>query len=108
VDDTIAPDASCRDRYDDLPRVLDASHRRALLADELVEMLRDTVGPLAHVDVWDNEYRFGTSVMGPELLAALRADLDGDAISGFRPRADGDAIAITFTDIAVQAVRPSG
>jgi ubiquinone/menaquinone biosynthesis C-methylase UbiE len=111
VSDLVAPNPDVRVAFDQLHRLLDPSHARALLESELAELVRSTVGPLVYrqtpapftlsvdqilTDASDRD----------AFMSALRAELDGGAITGFDPvEHDGD-VRVVFTSATIQASRP--
>lgn len=104
VEDMTAPAPEVRDHFDALHRALDPSHARALLDEELADLLRVRVGPLAHGQHSFSTYTFGPGVPDP-VMDALRRELDGGESTGFRPVADGEAISVTFTNTVAHATR---
>lgn len=109
IDDMVAPSAEVRDALDDLHRLIDPSHRRLLLRDELVDELTRAVGPVVSVaeaaDLVLPLDLFLTEQSDTDAVeAALRAELDGTGpVTGLGPVLDGDALSATITGVVVVA-----
>ncbi len=113
VSDMVAPSASVKAAFDDLHRRLDPSHMGVLLADEMVEVLADEVGPICFAELSSPhrlplDYIFSQVSDRESVRAALAAELDGGRPSGFDPESDPDtgSISVSFTSATLQAVRP--
>jgi ubiquinone/menaquinone biosynthesis C-methylase UbiE len=110
VADLVAPSAQVRDAFDELHRLLDPSHVRALLQGELAELVRSAVGPLTSCEAED-PFTVALDLILTEatdrdgVLAALRAELSGGPPTGFMPVGDADHVQVSFTTTAVQARR---
>jgi ubiquinone/menaquinone biosynthesis C-methylase UbiE len=112
VSDLVAPDAEVRAAYDDLHRKLDPSHMGVLLADELVELLADEVGPIAFAELPDPhrlplDYIFSQVSDREAVRSALAAELDGGPPSGFEPALDPEtgSFSVSFATATVQGSR---
>jgi SAM-dependent methyltransferase len=107
VSDMIAPSAATRDTFDELHRRIDPSHVRALLEEELAELVRATVGPLTYgatssatlpIDLVLTDAADRDAAM-----AALDDELRGLQPTGFDPVREGDQVLVTFTGTVVHA-----
>lgn len=107
--DLVAPDATVRDRFDHVHRLLDPSHVRTFLELELAGLLGGvdalsyaaTAGFRLPIDVACTEQSDRA-----EVVALLTAELDGTgAPTGFDPVRDGDAITVDFVTCVVHGVR---
>jgi SAM-dependent methyltransferase len=109
VQDLIVPVPDARDRFDEVHRLIDPSHRRAYLEAELAALLPDgavlTYGATAEV-------RFPISIAYTEQSdveaaeAALRAELEGGPVTGLEPRDDDGALTVSFWASTVHATLP--
>jgi hypothetical protein len=112
VSDLTAPDAASRAAYDDLHRVIDPSHVRALLASELEELVHGMVGPIGGRETPD-PIRLPIALIltdvadRAEVFARLDAELEGGAPTGFQPVRDGDDVVVSFVSAVVRARRAS-
>jgi ubiquinone/menaquinone biosynthesis C-methylase UbiE len=107
LQDLIVPVPDARDRFDDLHRRLDPSHRRAFVERELVELLPAHV-ELTHAQT--SESRFPISIAYTEQSdvetaeAALQAELGGGAVTGLEPRDDDGTLTVSFWTSTVHAI----
>jgi ubiquinone/menaquinone biosynthesis C-methylase UbiE len=112
VSDMVSPGAALQDRFDELHRMLDPSHAKALGHDELRALIETTVGPVTRADT----SRATTPVAVDRLLnpssdreavvAALRSELAGGDATGFDPSVGDDgAVHATFRSLVVHATR---
>ena len=106
IADMVAPSADLRDRFDEVHRVIDPSHVRCLLADELVALVGDRIGPVSRADAPEPMQLpveiILTDAGDPDTVrAALQAELDGGPPTGLEPSlADGQVqITIHFTTV---------
>ncbi len=111
IQDILAPIPSERDRFDHLHRLVDPSHRRALLEPELVALFPGGIESLTHAE--SSAIRFPISVgftdqsQSDAVLALLRAEIAGDEDpTGFDPQEDDDgSVVVSFTSCVVHARR---
>jgi ubiquinone/menaquinone biosynthesis C-methylase UbiE len=109
LQDLVVPVPDARDRFDDLHRRLDPSHRRAHVESELVELLPAPVD-LTHAQT--NETRLPISIAYTEqsdvdaVEAALRAELAGGPVTGLEPRDDEGTLTVSFWTVTVHATLP--
>jgi SAM-dependent methyltransferase len=110
LQDLIVPVPDARDRFDGLHRLLDPSHRRAHLEAELVALLP------GHVELTyaaTTEARLPISIAYTEqsdvdaVEDALRAELDGGAVTGLEPQDEDGGVTVSFWMSSVQASLPS-
>jgi len=111
VSDLVAPTADGRVAFDQLHRLVDPSHARALLEPELAELLGSTVGPVIRRRASDpvrlavDQLLTGASDRHA-VMAVLRAELAGGEPTGFAPVMRDGQIWVSFTSAVVQAARP--
>lgn len=105
VQDIVSPNPSVRDRYDELHRLIDPSHRRAFLEPEIADLFGG-IGSLSHAETTTVEFpislAFTEQSASDEVLGELRAEVRGDAPpSGLDPEdRDGDLV-VTFVSCVV-------
>jgi SAM-dependent methyltransferase len=110
LQDLIVPVPEARERFDDVHRRLDPSHHRAHLEAELVELL-PSEAELTYAGT--TESRFPISIAYTEQSdvdaaeGALRAELEGGAVTGLEPVDDGGALTVSFWMSTVHATLPS-
>jgi SAM-dependent methyltransferase len=107
VSDMTAPTADVRDAFDDLHRRIDPSHVRALLEDELAELLL-AVGPLTYRDTTSTALPIDvilTDASDREGAMRLVHDDLGINATGFDPVREDDRVVVTFTGTVVHATR---
>ena len=110
VSDLVAPDADLRGPFDALHRLLDPSHARALLEPELAELLQSTVGPLCARQTPPSislplEQILTDAADRDAVWATLRAELAGGPPTGFAPVLHDGELLVSFTSVALQAMR---
>ena len=110
VSDLVAPDADVRDAFDDFQRLLDPSHARTFVPDELVDAVGAAVGTVDAVDAPGPfpipVHTIFSDVSDPaRVLAVLDAELAGGPVTGMAPVRDGDAILVAFRSVTVHATR---
>jgi ubiquinone/menaquinone biosynthesis C-methylase UbiE len=110
--DMVAPDAAMRDDFDELHRLLDPSHARALPAEELIELTDSLVGPITRADGARISTPFSVERLMNEgsaraaVLDALQRELDGGGATGFDPTLDEHGhVQGTFRSLVVHATR---
>ncbi len=110
VQDLIVPVADARDRFDDVHRRLDPSHRRGFLEAELVALLTNRA---ELTDASTAESRLPISIAYTEQSdadgaeAALRAELDGGPVTGLEPRDDDGTLTVSFWTTTLHAALPA-
>jgi len=110
VSDLVAPDADVRDAFDDFQRILDPSHARTFVADELADAVGAAVGSIDTVDA-PGPFSIPVHTIFSEVsdrdrvLAVLDAELAGGPATGMAPVRDGDAIMVAFCSATVRATR---
>ena len=109
VQDLIVPVPDARDRFDELHRRIDPSHRRAHVEAELVAMLPvDT--ELTYAATTESRlpikiaYTEQSDVAGAE--ADLRAELAGGSVTGLEPRDDDGELTVSFWTSTLHATLP--
>jgi SAM-dependent methyltransferase len=111
VQDLIVPLPDARDRFDEVHRLVDPSHRRAHLEAELVALLPEDA-ELTYAATSDARlpvaiaYTDQSDVEAAE--AALRAELDGGPVTGLEPQDDDGALTVTFWVSTIHATLPTG
>ena len=100
-----------RETFDGLHRRLDASRGHACLEAELVDLLPEghelTYGATASTRMPISiAYTEQSDVEGAE--AALRAELEGGAVTGLEPLDDDGALTVSFWVSTLQATLPTG
>ncbi len=106
ISDLVAPSADRRETFDEIHRLLDPSHVRALLYDELLDLFPE------HVNVTTND---PTTIRLPldivvtpitrraDLVAALNDEIEGGPQTGLEPANEDGTLVLSFTTGAVQA-----
>jgi ubiquinone/menaquinone biosynthesis C-methylase UbiE len=110
VSDLVAPAADVRDVFDDFQRILDPSHARTFVTDELADAIGAAVGTVDAVDAPGPfpipVHTIFSDVSDPDrVFAVLEAELGGGPVTGTHPVRDGDAILIEFCSATVRATR---
>jgi ubiquinone/menaquinone biosynthesis C-methylase UbiE len=108
LSDLIAPSAEIRDTFDHLHRLLDPSHLRAFLEDELSALLPErvkvtrssTTAVRMPIDVAVTDQSDREAV-----LAALRAELGGGPPTGFEPKDENGKLVVSFKNCVIHAIR---
>jgi ubiquinone/menaquinone biosynthesis C-methylase UbiE len=109
VQDLIVPIAEVRDRFDEIHRRLDPSHRRAHLERELVALVPEDA-ELSYAAT--SEARFPISIAYTEQSdveaaeAALRAELAGGEVTGLEPADEDGTLTVSFWTSTVHATMP--
>lgn len=110
IADMVSPGDATANRFDELHRLLDPSHARALGAAELRALVERDVGPIAAVQtlrldiVFDRGQASYTGDGRSEVIEALRAELAGAAPTGFEPRIDAEGrLCAAFSNMVVHA-----
>jgi ubiquinone/menaquinone biosynthesis C-methylase UbiE len=107
VSDMIVPDVGVRDAFDGLHRAIDPSHVRALVEEELAELLQEQVGPLSYGETTSISFPIDVILTSAADTAAVRAllerELEGGPPTGFAPTRQDDQIVVTFTSTVVHA-----
>jgi SAM-dependent methyltransferase len=109
VQDLIVPIPDARDRFDDVHRGLDPSHRRAHLEAELVALLPPAV-EVTYASTGDARYPVSiayteqSDVEGTE--RALRDELAGGAVTGLEPVDEDGTLTVAFWTSTVHATLP--
>jgi SAM-dependent methyltransferase len=109
VQDLIVPIPDARERFDEVHRRLDPSHRRAHLEAELVALVPEGA-ELTYAAT--SEARFPISIAYTEQSdvegaeAALRAELGGGDVTGLEPADDDGTLTVSFWMSTVHATMP--
>jgi SAM-dependent methyltransferase len=110
VNDLVAPAAEVRDVFDHVHRLLDPSHARAFLEDELPAALPPHLR-LTHGET--TSVRFPVTIAYNEqsdvaaVEAALRADLAGGPPTGLEPTEEEDGrLVVAFTSCTIEGTVP--
>jgi SAM-dependent methyltransferase len=108
ISDMIAPTAEVRDGFDELHRLMDPSHVRALLDTELAEIV-GAVGPVTYADKSSIDLPIDVILTDAADRDAVMSKVLGDVgrnATGFDPRREGDDVIVAFTAVVVHATRP--
>jgi SAM-dependent methyltransferase len=106
LQDLIVPIPVARDRFDEVHRRLDPSHRRAYVEAELVALLPAGAALDAAAT---SESRLPISIAYTEqsdvgaVESALRAELDGGTVTGLEPRDDDGVLTVSFWSSTIHA-----
>ena len=108
LSDLIAPSAALRPTFDRVHRLIDPSHVRTLLFDELCALLpgevvlarRAEFSPRMALEIALTEQSDRDAV-----LAALEGELAGGEPTGFSPSAEGGSLTVAFPSAVVHGVR---
>jgi ubiquinone/menaquinone biosynthesis C-methylase UbiE len=110
LNDLIAPAAETRDAFDDLHRLIDPSHVRALLESELPELFPGGVDALTYAET--GTFRFPIAISFTEqsdrdaVLQRLRADVGRESgATGMDPVDEDGEIVVSFATCTVHARR---
>ena len=111
LSDLVAPSVETRQAFDQLHQLIDPSHNRAMLAEELVALVpgegvdfatsAGNVGRLP-VDIAITEQSAHAAA-----LATLQAEVDGGPRTGFEPAAQDGSFVVSFPTYRVRGVRRS-
>jgi hypothetical protein len=112
VSDMVAPDPHVRQAFDDLHRLVDPSHVKALLPEEIADLLASEVGSIDRT-MQSGPFRIPidrllTEASNPESVRrALSNELDGGTISGFEPISEerSGPISVSFRSAVVYAAK---
>jgi SAM-dependent methyltransferase len=111
VQDLIVPVPDARDRFDEVHRLVDPSHRRAYVESELVALLPEGA-ELTYAATGDARFPIAIAYTDQSDVAAaeaaLRAELDGGPVTGLEPRDDDGDLTVTFWISTVHAILPAG
>ena len=111
LSDLVAPSAETRDEFDRVHRLIDPSHRRALLASELAALPPDglavTQGGITTTRL-PVDIAFTDQSERDAVLTTLRAEMSGDAATttGFDPAEENGSLVVVFPACTVTAARP--
>ena len=108
LSDLIAPSADVRDTFDHLHQLIDPSHVRAFLEEELGTLLPETLtltygeatAARLPIDIALTEQSESATV-----LATLRADLGGGEPTGFEPIEEDGKLVVSFRNCVVHGTR---
>jgi len=106
--DLLAPSSECREVFDALHRLIDPSHARALLAEELPDLLPSGLERTHHQPF---AIRMPLAVMitdqsdHEKVLAALTAEMNGGPVTGFEPALEDGALTVAFHNLVVHGTR---
>jgi ubiquinone/menaquinone biosynthesis C-methylase UbiE len=108
--DLIAPLAYARDQFDHIHRLLDPSHVRTFLGDELVELVPGGVDVLTYADTTTSRFpidvAFGDQSDSAAVLDLLHAKADGTAdATGFGPVVEDGKVVVSFISCVIHAER---
>jgi len=112
VSDMVVPNDGVRVAFDELHTAMDPSHARALLEQELAELMARVVGPLTHGTT--NTSVFPIDVMLTDVadrdavMARLQDELAGGAPTGFSPELHDDELRVAFTGTVIHAQTDPG
>jgi ubiquinone/menaquinone biosynthesis C-methylase UbiE len=106
-------DATTRERYDTVHRMLDPSHMHALTVEELTELIANAVGPIEHHATSESPPMRVDAILTDAsdhdaVWAAFDAELDGGPPSGLDPTRTDSAVQVIFrtatyhVDVATQ------
>jgi SAM-dependent methyltransferase len=109
--DLVAPNNTVRDRFDHVHRLLDPSHVRSFLEEELAGLLPGGIRALSYADTFSLRLPISVAITeqsdSEAVLRLLREDLDGvGGRTGFDPSEEGDEIVVDFTTCIVHGERP--
>lgn len=106
VQDLIVPVPDARERFDDVHRRLDPSHRRAHLEAELVELL-PSGAELTYAATTESRFPISIAYTGQSDVegaeAALRGELAGGPETGLEPHDDDGTLTVSFWMSTLQA-----
>jgi ubiquinone/menaquinone biosynthesis C-methylase UbiE len=107
--DLVPPDASVREPFDHLHRLLDPSHVRSFVAHEVAGLLPGGIDALTYADL--STFRLPVEVAitdqsdKDEVVRLLRAELEGGSRTGFEPSEEDGKIVVSFTTCVVHGQR---
>jgi ubiquinone/menaquinone biosynthesis C-methylase UbiE len=108
--DLIAPIPEARDQFDHIHRLLDPSHVRTFLGNELVDVVPGGVDGLAYADTTTSRFpidvAFSAQSESDAVLELLRAEADGTAdATGFGPVVEDGRVVVSFITCVLHAER---
>ncbi len=108
LSDLIAPSADERDGFDRLHQLIDPSHVRAFLEDELGNVLPGTL-TLTYGETTTARFPIDIALTEQSerdtVLAALRAELEGGEPTGFDPMEEDGTLVVSFRNCVVHGTR---
>ncbi len=107
LSDLIAPSADVRDAFDHLHQLIDPSHVRAFLEDELGNVLPETL-TLSYGETSTARLPIDIALTEQSerdtVLATLRAELGGGEPTGFEPTEEDGALVVSFRNCVVHGI----
>jgi ubiquinone/menaquinone biosynthesis C-methylase UbiE len=108
--DLVAPSGAVRNRFDHLHRLIDPSHVRAFLEDELADLLPCGIDGLAYADTMTTRLPIDIALTAqserPEVLGVLEAEARGEGEpTGFDPVDEEGRLVVSFVTCVVHGVR---
>jgi SAM-dependent methyltransferase len=107
--DLVAPSAELRGRFDLLHRLIDPSHMRSFLEDELADLLPGGVKGLIYANTMELRLPIDIAMTDQskreEVLALLMDELRGDGVTGFCPAEVDGTLVVSFTTCVVHGER---
>jgi SAM-dependent methyltransferase len=108
--DLVAPSDDIRGRFDDIHRLIDPSHRRTFLENELAELLPGGRAGLAYADTTALRLPIDITLTDQseraKVMGILRAELDGrTGPTGFEPAEEDGKVVVSFATCVVHTVR---
>ena len=110
LSDLVAPSADVRDEFDRVHQLIDPSHRRAFVPDELAALFPDRLADATPITPMGRRLPLDIAMTDQSdrdaVVAALRAELSGGPPTGFDPEEDAESGSFTvmFPTCAVAAV----
>lgn len=108
LSDLIAPSANVRDAFDHLHQLIDPSHVRAFLEEELGNLLPETL-TLSYGDTTTARLPIDIALTeqseSDTVLASLRAELRGGEPTGFYPTEEDGTLVVSFRNCVVHGTR---
>ena len=109
--DIVPPDATVRDAFDHVHRLIDPSHVRSFLEPELADLLPGGIGALTYADTFSLrlpvDVAFTEQSESATVLDLLRREIAGTGNrTGFDPADQDGTVVVTFTTSVVHAARP--
>jgi ubiquinone/menaquinone biosynthesis C-methylase UbiE len=108
LSDLLAPSPEERDTFDRLHQLIDPSHVRAFLENELGTVLPDTV-TLTYGEATSSRFPIDIAITDQSdvdaLFAAFSAELDGGERTGFDPRLEDGKFVVSFQSCVVHGTR---
>jgi ubiquinone/menaquinone biosynthesis C-methylase UbiE len=104
ISDLIAPSADLRDAFDHVHRLIDPSHARAFLEEELGGVFPETV-TLSYGETTTARLPIDIALTEQSerdtVLSTLRAELEGGAPTGFEPAEEDGKLVVSFRNCVV-------